>query len=402
VQRHDILTARVEETAAETYLYLDGGFIPQIELIDLRESSFDVDTRMLDKEAEQIANDLVWRPFEFDLESGRSGPLMRAFLVIAWDDRSVFGIIVHHTIADFLSMAIIGRDLSRFYDAYVNGKIPHRSAPTLSFIDHLISFDTWLASPAGKVALAHWRAKLAADSPPIMIPPDAVASGCSGVVRFRFPASLSQAMRELARTRRIRFLVVCLAAQLLALMQVSGKKEGLVYINHMGRDQTQLFNVVGRFSGPIPIYVSLHCAHSLVDVLSQVTRDCEDLFNTTPVPLYKLGLSDAKNGPGFNFVDCSADINGRLFSAPLDIPWPESKTQPNMGFYHWLLVERTTEGLSGAMLHANYAESTAREFIMDMLTLFTLAIESPNRRLDDLFACCKAPKSRRSPDGVFR
>src|SRR5689334_6626310 len=37
VQRHDILTAKVEETPAETYLYLDECPVPQIEVIDLRQ-----------------------------------------------------------------------------------------------------------------------------------------------------------------------------------------------------------------------------------------------------------------------------------------------------------------------------------------------------------------------------
>ncbi len=395
VQRHDILTARVEETADGAYLYLDEGFVPQIEVIDLGESS---------RKAEEIAKELVWQPFEVDPESGRSGPLMRAFVVLVSADRSIFGIVVHHVIADFLSTAIIGRDVSRFYEDYVNGKIPHHSAPSVNFIDHTINFEAWLASPAGKMAAAHWRAKVLAESPTFMIPPDGGAPGSTNheSLSFTVPMVLSREMRKFARTRKIKLFTLCLAAQLLAIMRATGEEQGLIYIDHFGRDQARLFNVVGCFAWIVPTRVSLHGTQNFEQVVSRVERDCEDLFKATPIPVHTLGLSVFKDGPVFNFVDCAADINGGLFSVPLTIPWPERAAQGYAGFHHSLVIERTSEGLVGSVHYGSYSEQTMREFVIDVLTLLAAGIHKSDQHLDELCACCKLAQSRRVFEKIFR
>jgi hypothetical protein len=399
VRRHEILTAKIQETPSEVTLYLDESFVPCIDVIDLRES--DIGSDRIDGQAEEIINDRVWRPFEVDNVSGRSGPLMRAFLVIVSDDRTIVGIVVHHVIADFLSTAIIGRDLSRCYESNVRGKIPRRSTPAMNFIDHTIEFDTWLASPAGRVAVTRWRAKIEADSPRFMIPRDGIAQDPASILSLQFavPAGLSKAMRSFAGARRITLFALCLAGYLLAIMQASGEMEGVIYIVHLGRDQPRLFNAVGFFAGIVGVHVSVRTAGDFEQLVSLVQRHCDDLFSTTPVPVDKLGLSNCKSGSLFNFVDCSVDINGSLFSIPIAAPCPPM--QQSAGFGHGLICERTSEGLKGILTYLNYSELTMREFAIDMLALLASAIDAPDRRVDHILVRGKHPHSRRPFLNVF-
>src|SRR5258708_11265049 len=82
VQRHRILTARVEELPTGAYLCMDEHFVPQLEVVDFRTSPPDINGTLPEKRVAEIVNDRVWQPFEFVTGSGQSGPLMRAFLII--------------------------------------------------------------------------------------------------------------------------------------------------------------------------------------------------------------------------------------------------------------------------------------------------------------------------------
>jgi len=406
VRRHRILTAKIEERETEAYLRLDGSFLPQIEVVNLRECGSHVPDTSREEWAANFAAKRIWQPFDFDPETAQSSHLMRSFLIVLSDVRSIFGIVIHHAIADFMSLVIIAEDLTRFYRDFASGKIPRYSEQSLSFIDHRINLDNWLASPSGKLAIAHWQAKVA--GAPLCALPSSPAgthapNGSLRSLSFSIPSALSSRLRELSRVRKAKLFTIVLVGKLLAIMKACDMRDVLINIGHFGRDQSQLFRLVGCFPSWVPVRAALRGKPDFGGFLSQVEKDCQDLVGAAPVSIATLGIQELERCPFFNFADYSTEINSGLFSIPFSVAWPDPQPQPDGSFRHSLLIHRAKEGLAGRLFYRSdlYAALIIKHFIVDMLTVLAIATNAPDTQVEKILSLCDLPQHRQPFDAIF-
>jgi len=403
VARHRILAARVEEDERGIHLFIDERFVPEIQVIDLRHSSATNHWTTLEKRAGEIAYECVWRPFEFDIQSRRSGPLMRSFLIILSDERSIFGIVVNHVLADFMALVIIGRDMRRFYDNYLSGKASRYPPLRISFMDYLINLDAWLQSSGGQSATAHWKARIG-NTPQFRLPPDAqpppTPSAPYGVLAFKVTSAAFEPMRTYARQQHSTLFILFLVAQFASIMKVSGKTHGLINVVHLGREQPRLYNLVGCFGSYVPFRIAMRSTCTFAEVVADVTRR----WGEDSTELSRCSLSAAEGYPGFNFVDYPTDAGAGPFSVPYPIPWPEPSGERSDRYYLDMVLERRCQGWHGLMFYRNdlHAERTIKEFVVDILALLNLAIYIPDQSLDQLLSSIDLPQYRKPFEGVFQ
>lgn len=403
LQRHPILTARVEESQFGVYLRSDIPSAPRLEVIDLEEAAFrpgSGPTHEHESYALQVVHAQVWKLFDFDADKSISGSLVRCFLVIVSKRCAFFGVVVHHVIADFLSMVIVARDLTRLYKDEARGVSRRYSEPGVSFIAHLIDLYAWLDSAQGKLAIANCHSKMHGIDE-FLLPADVTrrdrSKPSNGVARFHIPAQSLAELRDFCREYKTTLFAALLAAQFVAIMKANGKREGIIHIAQLGRDQAQLYNVVGWFATDNPIRLSADGGSTFCQLLLQIQQQCKELSMQPPISHGTSPLGGKFSL--FNYLDCMDDAMEGLFSLPLSVPWPEpvneTKEASKSGGTHCLFIERSHDRLTGFVGYCPdvHSEDLIRTFVVDMLTMLRIARRAPDLSLDEHIRCLESTRA---------
>ena len=407
IRRHKILCGRIEESESEVCICLDESFVPRMEIVDLRQKGVEAEEDSIEAQAKKIVHKIVWKPFEFDIHSGKSGPLFRVFLVRLSEERSIFGFVAHHILIDGMSITIIGADLDRYYKEAVCGGITSTLTPALGFIDHFVSLDNWLASDAGRLAVRHWKEKIG--NPPIfMLPPDPAArvllQNTYQKVEFKIPRVIVEGFRDWAGKRRIRISTLFMAAYILSISKRSGLRDCVINVTHFGRDQMRLFKSVGFFATHVSMRVAFFGDVSFKEFIEQIERDCEDIFGETPVSF--LDDPAIRACPSFNFRDLLMEPHSHgdgLFSELITPEWPQLSVAENENYGNGLILRGKRDGMWGCIFYRGdlYASANIQESIIDMLAMLSLGVEEGTQSLVRLFSSCEFPIHRKKFSQIF-
>ncbi len=137
----------------------------------------------------------------FDLVAG---PVYRAVLILAEEERCLFLFTVHHIASDGWSQDLLLHELARLYAAFAAGE-PRRCAPlAFQYRDYAAWLDAGLAGDRGAALLAYWREKLA-DLEPLELPADrprpAIFTDRGGSYSLRLDRELALQLRRFQRER---------------------------------------------------------------------------------------------------------------------------------------------------------------------------------------------------------
>ncbi|MDF5721980.1 MAG: amino acid adenylation domain-containing protein [Rhizonema sp. PD37] len=186
-------------------------------------------------------------------------------------------LVVHHTIADFWSGAVLMHELGILYQTHKNGTKATLSPLPLHYTDYVRALAAMLASPEGEQLSAYWQKQLAGELPVLNLPTDRprppiqTYTGDSHLLKLS--ADLTQRLKTLGHAHRSTLYMTLLAAFQVLLYRYTGQEDVLVGSPTIGRNRADLASVVGYFVNPVVLRGNLSGKPTFKAFLDKV-RSC--------------------------------------------------------------------------------------------------------------------------------
>jgi amino acid adenylation domain-containing protein/non-ribosomal peptide synthase protein (TIGR01720 family) len=238
-------------------------------------------------EAHRIASDQARQPFDLSLS-----PLLRVHLLRLQEDEHILVLVMHHIISDGWSMGILVRELSVLYDAYCRGQESPLLSLPVQYADYAVWQQERLSEAVMEEQLAYWRAQLGGELPVLELPADharpARQSHRGDQLHFSFPASLSEALRQLSRRQHVSLFMTLLAAFKVLLYRYSGLTDIIVGTPVTNRDRVELEPLIGFFVNTLVLRTDLSGNPSFEELLGRLRETTLGAFAHQDLPFERL------------------------------------------------------------------------------------------------------------------
>lgn len=257
----------------------------------------------------------------FELEA--SGPL-RVVLVRRSPHDSVLVIAVHHIVNDFVSRALIVRDLLAAYTDLAAGADPQLPPPTVSYADHVEQERRYVVSAAGQETAARWGRLLAGAVPaefPLDRPRPAVRSYEGDTVQRQLPADLVSSLTRCAESVGVTPFAFVLAAFQALFHRWTGQDDFLVGVPATTRVGRRVSEVVGCFTNTLPVRARCHPGLTFDDLAAAADREVLRGLRDGRYPSALLSLPtgagrDAGRAPLYHMALFMVDLEKMYRSVP--------------------------------------------------------------------------------------
>jgi len=225
----------------------------------------------------------------FDLEAG---PPLRATLLRLGPERHVLLLAMHHVTGDGWSRAVIVRELSALYTAFVTGgdaalpELPVRHADYAAWQRERLQGERLAAQ------LDYWREKLAGAPGALELPADRqrppVQSFAGRTHRFRLPREAADALRALGRGEGATPFMVLLAAFKTLLARYTGEADLVVGTPVANRGRRETEGVVGFFANTLALRTDLSGDPAFREALRRVRDTAVGAYAHEELPFERL------------------------------------------------------------------------------------------------------------------
>ncbi|MFR9788492.1 amino acid adenylation domain-containing protein [Streptomyces sp. MB22_4] len=195
---------------------------------------------------------------------------------------------MHHCAADGWSEGVLNRDLSALYRARLTG-VPD-SLPRLpwQYADFTLAQRAQLSEGGAERGLAHWRARLAGEVPPVRLPFDHVpaeeSSLASGDSFTTVPADVVDRLERLGTAEGSSTYMALLAAFAVTLWRGSGQRDLVIGSPVAGRDLPDTEHLIGVFINTLPMRVEVSPEESFRALLRRVRDGALDDLSHGGIP----------------------------------------------------------------------------------------------------------------------
>ncbi len=207
----------------------------------------------------------------FDLQAP---PLLRVRVLHFGDDEQYVVFVLHHLVADALSVRLLVREVGNRYLCLQQG-VPFEEAPQpIQYVDYAL----WEQTEAGRSSrlrsLEYWRSVLGNQRPRLPLPADfprpAVRSHRGAVHRLEVDELLVARLRDFARAEGVTLFVVLLTCYKILLARVAGVNDVPVAVPLSGRGRAELENLIGYFGNTVLCLSPLSQTKTVLEALVTV------------------------------------------------------------------------------------------------------------------------------------
>jgi len=284
IKRHEILRTTFALVGAQ----------PQQEISPVTPYSLpfrDVSTLPEDKREAEIARfstEEAMRPFDL-----ARGPLMRVTLLKASDEQYVIFLTMHHIVTDGLSVAVLIREITALYAAYIEG-VSSSPLPDLpvQYADYAVWQRQWLESEAAEEQLQYWKRQLEGAPEVLLLPTDrprpAVQSFNGATYSFTLTKSLAEELKALSRSNEATIFMTLLATFQLLLARYSQQQDILTGTLVNNRNRAELENLAGYFINTLVLRTDLSGDPTFSELLSRVRDNALQAYAQQDLPFERL------------------------------------------------------------------------------------------------------------------
>ncbi|HEU4361305.1 MAG TPA: amino acid adenylation domain-containing protein, partial [Mycobacterium sp.] len=218
---------------------------------------------------------------------------LRAQLFRVADHEHVLVAVVHHIVADGLSITPLVRDLGMAYASRCAGQAPDWAPLAVQYVDYTL----WQRAQLGDLAdsqsriaaqLTYWQEALAGIPEHLQLPTDRpyppVADYRGATVGVNWPAELQQRIDQVAREHNATSFMVMQASLALLLAKLSASSDVAVGFPIAGRRDPALDDLVGFFVNTLVLRVDLAGDPTVAELLAQVRARSLAAYEHQDVP----------------------------------------------------------------------------------------------------------------------
>ncbi len=370
VAGHEILRTRFVEDDNGLSVQLREPWLPQLELLDLRETP----SGMMD-----WLDATVRRPF--DLESGQ---LLRAALGDLGDDRQVLLLCLHHMVIDGESVPLLLAELDRHYTTPED-----RSRPVVQYRQFAAHQQQRRDTDAWNTDLLYWESALRGASPDTPLP-EPEQPEPNGAFQISLPAGLLDSLQKVQSERRVSWFMVAATALAVTLHRWTGLDDVTFGSPTANRDQPPFTELLGPCLNTVVLRSRVDSESTLLDALMQMRDQVLDAWEHQSVefddvvtrlkPTRRFGHTPYTNVTlNMNLLDDHAGVlDGTQLTPVLD-----DSLRSNYAKFGLTMTMAQRDGRlialtahRGDQLSASHARELADEFA-DVLTRFPQALDKP-------------------------
>lgn len=272
IERHESLRTLFRISAAGVVEQVIQPMLPtavtDIDLLD-----WDVSSR--EERATVEAQRIVSIPFDLT-----QGPLLRVALIRLAEQENIVVIVMHHIIADGVSVQILLNEFAAYYQAYIQEKPAQLAHLPIQYADYTVWQQRRLKAGEKERQLAYWRNYLGEVHPILMLPTDRtrqpVTSYPAARYCFDLPQEVLAKLRQLSLDRGATLFMSLLVAFQVLLFRHTGQQVIRVGIPVANRHRIETTGLIGFFVNTQVLQGKMHGRMTLAELLEQV---CEDAIN---------------------------------------------------------------------------------------------------------------------------
>ena len=259
--RHPALRTAYRVAHGSPSQYMPASF--EVPLREVEAADWEADTlqRELKKEAHR----------RFDLERE---PLFRIRIFRLGPEEQLILLVIHHSIADMWSLAIIARELGLLYRAETGGEPAALAAPSWQYTDFVRWQEDFVASSRGEEQWRYWRQQLDGELPMLNLPTDRprplVQAFPGATERIVMPPALTAELKAFSATNEASLFVTLLAAFQVLLHRYTWQEDLIVGAPVAGRTSAKWADVVGYFVNMLPIRAGVNSNVSFNEFHKQI------------------------------------------------------------------------------------------------------------------------------------
>jgi amino acid adenylation domain-containing protein len=306
-------------------------------------------------------------------------PLWRARLVKLAAAKWELVLVVHHSIFDAGSLAVLTAEVDELCRAALERRPPKLPELDVQYADYTAWQREQLSGPALAEEVAFWRERLAGlplvHGVPTDRPRPATPSDAGGVVNFEVDPAVSRAVDDLARRLRATPFMVLMAAFTALLARVSGESDIVLGVPVAGRDITQLDPLIGMFVNTVVVRTDTGADPTFAELVGRIRSNLLECWEHQRTPFQKVVEEVAPTRDPSVAPLCQIEFN---YLPKLGF------TNSNGAVHDELSLDmRDHAGRLGYRTDL-FDEATARALAGRYVRLLTAAVEAPTTRLGDL------------------
>ena len=282
VRRHEILrTSFIERDGQPVQVVLSPA--RTLSLTDLRHLS----KHERDEQAKRLITEQAQR--NFDLTQGR---LLRARLLRVEDEKYYLPLTMHHIVTDWWSFKIFYRELSVFYESFVNGNKPALNDLSIQYGDFAIWQRDRLQGEALERLQVYWRKQLAGAPELLKLPTDharpPVQTSRGARLHFTLPAQLYSSVKLLSRQENVTSFTTLLSAFQTLLFRYTSMKDILVGTPLASRGQNETEELIGYFLTTLILRADFSDDPSFRKLLGRMRKTMAEALAHQEMPFQKI------------------------------------------------------------------------------------------------------------------
>jgi len=221
----------------------------------------------------------------FDLAQG---PLIRVRMCQLHNHEHVFMLTQHHIVTDGWSSAILARELSTLYNAYISGESDPLPPLSIQYLDYAAWQRQWLSGDRLETHTTYWKTALA-DAPILLnLPTNRPRPHQQSFVGDRIPihldSDLTYALKQLCQEQGVTLYMTILAAWSCVLSRVSGQDDIVIGSPTANRNHHQIESLLGFFVNTLALRIDLSGEPTVRELLERVRKTSLGAQNHQDLP----------------------------------------------------------------------------------------------------------------------
>ncbi len=245
IEDHDVLRTHIEENEQGCVQLRTDNSPFSIEHIVLKNRSLDEASPIIDE----------WKDREFDFAKG---PYFRALLLKLDNNDYIFGVCLHHIIADGWTVKILLGDISKYYFHCKNRLVIENREVKIGYLDYSLWQKKNTSVTDISKSLDFWESELEGYCDIDFISDYSSRNAQSmrgGRLSFEFDNNLMLKIKKICGDNKITFYHLFLSIVYLQLKRLTGQSDFCIGIPLLNRDRVELTKIAGLFVNTVPLRV---------------------------------------------------------------------------------------------------------------------------------------------------